>query len=280
MKISIVVNATPRATGLAADLPLEDAVALAAKVGYDGVELAVGDPRDLDVGTVRQTLSMYGMGVPAIGTGAAYRQGLSLAHADGSRRAGAIERLKDHVDVGAELGAAVIVGLIRGRTADGLPPREGLARISEGLQEVAGYAARQGVRLFLEPINRYETDLLNTVSDALTTAREAGENVGLLVDTFHMNIEDSSIARAIRDAAPRIWHVHVADSNRRAPGAGHIDFGEVIEALKDIGYQGYVSGEMIMEPDAPAAFSALYSHLAPMIARYICEAGADHSGGR
>ena len=267
MKISIVVNAIPRATGLAADLPLEDAVALAARVGYDGVELAVGDPRDLKVGTVRQMLSMYRMGVPAIGTGAAYRQGLSLANADASRRAGAIERLKDHVDVGAELGAAVIVGLIRGRTADGLPLREALARVSEGLHEVASYAARQGVRLLVEPINRYETDLVNTVSDGLTAAREAGENVGLLVDTFHMNIEDPSIAGAIRDAAPRIWHVHMADSNRRAPGAGHIDFCEVIEALSDIGYQGYVSGEMMMEPDAPRAYAALYSHLAPMIVR-------------
>jgi len=267
MKISIVVNATPRATGLAADLPLEDAVALAAKVGYDGVELAVGDPRRLKVGIVREMLSAYRMDIPAVGTGAAYREGLSLAHAEASRRARAVQRLKEHVDVGAELGAAVIVGLIRGRTADGLPPREALARISQGLQEVAGYAARQDVRLLLEPINRYETDLLNTVSDTLAMAREAGENVGLLVDTFHMNIEDPSIADAIRDAAPRIWHVHVADSNRRAPGAGHIDFGELIEALEDIGYRGYVSGEMIMEPDAPTAFTALYSHLAPMVMR-------------
>jgi len=267
MKISIVVNAIPRATGLAADLPLEDAVALAARVGYDGVELAVGDPRDLEVGMVREMLSRHRMGVPAIGTGAAYREGLSLAHADAWRRAGAIRRLKDHVDVGAELGAAVIVGLIRGRTADGLPLCEALARMSEGLQEVAGYAARQGVRLLLEPINRYETDLVNTVGDALAVACEAGENVGLLVDTFHMNIEDPSIAGAIRDAAPRIWHVHVADSNRRAPGAGHIDFGEVIEALEDIGYRGYVSGEMIMEPDAPTAFAALHSHVAPMMMR-------------
>ena len=267
MKISIVVNATPRATGLAVDLPLEDAVALAAEVGYDGVELAVGDPRDLEVGMVREMLSRHRMGVPAIGTGAAYREGLSLAHADAWRRAGAIRRLKDHVDVGAELGAAVIVGLIRGRTADGLPLCEALARMSEGLQEVAGYAARQGVRLLLEPINRYETDLVNTVGDALAVACEAGENVGLLVDTFHMNIEDPSIAGAIRDAAPRIWHVHVADSNRRAPGAGHIDFGEVIEALEDIGYRGYVSGEMIMEPDAPTAFAALHSHVAPMMMR-------------
>jgi len=267
MKISIVVNATPRATGLAADLPLEDAVALAARVGYDGVELAVGDPRDLEVGMVREMLSKHRMGVPAIGTGAAYREGLSLAHAEASLRAKAIQRLKDHVDVGAELGAAVIVGLIRGRTADGLPLREALARVGEGLHEVAGYAARQGVRLLLEPINRYETDLVNTVSDGLTAAREAGESVGLLVDTFHMNIEDPSIADAIRDAAPRIWHVHVADSNRRAPGAGHIGFLEVVEALKDIGYQGYMSGEMLMEPDAPAAFAALYSHLAPMVMR-------------
>jgi len=115
MKLSIVINATPKATPLAADIPLEDAVALAGSVGFDGVELAIADPQDVDVANLTKMLESYGLKVPALGTGAAYKEGLSMAHPDARNRKGAIERLKAHVDLGAVLGADVIVGLIRVR---------------------------------------------------------------------------------------------------------------------------------------------------------------------
>ncbi|MEW6228225.1 MAG: sugar phosphate isomerase/epimerase family protein [Bacillota bacterium] len=265
MKLSIVVNGTPRATSLAADMPLGDAMALAASVGFDGVELAIANPLDVDLAGLKKMLATCGLDVPALGTGAAYAEGLSLSHRDASRREGAVARLKAHVDLAASLGAAVIVGLICGRTADGLARENALACIGAYLQDVARYAAPRGVRLLLEPLNRYETDLLNTVADARAMAEAAGDNVGLLVDTFHMNIEEPSIVGSIRDAASRVWHVHVADSNRWAPGCGHLDFRAIVEALHDVGYRGHLSGEIMHRPDVRTAFTGTYSHLAPMV---------------
>lgn len=265
MKLGMVVNATPGATPLAADLALEEAAALAASAGFEGVELAVADPLHVDVSALRAMLSGLRLQAPALGTGAAYDEGLSLSHPDPSRRAGAMARLKAHVDLGAALGAAVIVGLIRGRASDGLGRDEALRLIAEHLGEVAAYAASLGVRLLLEPINRYETDLINTVEDALAEAEAAGGNVGLLIDTFHMNIEERRIAESVRAAGSRVWHVHVADSNRLAPGLGHLDFREVVDALRDVGYDRYLSAEILHRPDARTAFAATYMHLAPLI---------------
>lgn len=265
MKLSIVVNATPRATSLAADTSLEEAMALAAEVGFHGVELAIKDPASLDAASLKNVLAARGLEVPALGTGAAYAEGLSLSHPDAARREGAVSRLKAHVDLARTLGAYVIVGLIRGRAQDGLGRDRAIECIAAGLREVAGYAATRGVKILLEPINRYETDIINTVADALVIAEATGDNVGLLVDTFHMNIEEPSITGSLRDAASRVWHVHVADSNRWAPGYGHLDFQAVVDALDHMGYEGYLSAEIMHRPDVRAAYTGTYKHLAPLI---------------
>ena len=265
MKLGIVVNATPRATSLAADTSLEEATALAAEVGFHGVELAIKDPASLDAASLKNVLAARGLEVPALGTGAAYAEGLSLSHPDAARREGAVSRLKAHVDLARTLGAYVIVGLIRGRAQDGLGRDRAIECIAAGLREVAGYAATRGVKILLEPINRYETDIINTVADALVIAEATGDNVGLLVDTFHMNIEEPSITGSLRDAASRVWHVHVADSNRWAPGYGHLDFQAVVDALDHMGYEGYLSAEIMHRPDVRAAYTGTYKHLAPLI---------------
>lgn len=265
MKLSIVANATPKATPLAADIPLDEAVGLAAEVGFHGVELAIGDPKSLDAASLKRLLAARGLEVPALGTGAAYAEGLSLSHPEAARREGAVSRLKAHVDLAAELGAHVIVGLIRGRAKDGLGRERATECIAAGMREVAGYAAARGVRLLLEPMNRFETDLVNTVVDALAMAEAAGDNVGLLVDTFHMNIEEPSITGSLREAARRIWHVHVADSNRWAPGYGHLDFREIVETLRDSGYEGYLSAEILHKPEVRAAYTRTHEHLVPLL---------------
>ena len=102
------------------------------------------------------------------------------------------------------------------------------------------------MRLAIEPINRYETTLVTCAADGLELIERTGAtNVGLLLDTFHMNIEERSIEGAIRRCGARIFHFHVADSNRGYPGSGHLDFRRIIAALADTGYDGFVSGEFI-----------------------------------
>jgi sugar phosphate isomerase/epimerase len=107
------------------------------------------------------------------------------------------------------------------------------------------------VRLALEPINRYETSLVNSVPACLALIDDVGAgNFGVLADTFHMNIEDPSMTDSLRQAGPRLYHVHFADSNRWYPGAGHIDFAKLVHTLREIGYAGYISIEAMPMPDA------------------------------
>ena len=123
-------------------------------------------------------------------------------------------------------------------------------------------AVETGVRFALEPLNRYETDLIHTVADGLgLVERVDAENFGLLLDTFHMNIEEPVIEDSIRACGDRIFHFHVADSNRWYPGAGHLDFKSILDALLATGYQGYVSGEFMPRPNADTAAERAIAHL-------------------
>ena len=106
----------------------------------------------------------------------------------------------------------------------------------------------------IEPINRYETGLINTVASGLRLVDTIGlDNVGLLLDTFHMNIEEPSMIESMVAAGERLFHFHVADSNRWYPGAGHIDFNAIFSTLNSVGYQGFVSAEILPLPDPDTA---------------------------
>lgn len=106
----------------------------------------------------------------------------------------------------------------------------------------------------MEPINRYETDFILSAADGVRLVEDLDcDKFGLMLDLFHMNIEDVCIEEGLRQAGDRLWHVHIAGSNRRYPGSGHLDFGSIFAALKDLDYQGYVSAEMLSLPNPDAA---------------------------
>jgi sugar phosphate isomerase/epimerase len=118
------------------------------------------------------------------------------------------------------------------------------------------------VRLVLEPINRYETTLINNVDQGLALIEAVGaDNFGLLLDTFHANIEEPKIEDSIQAAGDRIFHFHVADSNRWYPGAGHLDFKSILDALFATSYQGFVSGEFMPLPDADTSAQRSIAYL-------------------
>jgi sugar phosphate isomerase/epimerase len=238
-------------------------IARIARIGYDGVELAIRDPASIDLNMLKSALWEAGLVVPAIGTGQAYgEEGLSFTASDPSTRTAAITRIKNQIRLAAELDAAVILGLIRGVTPAGIAQENAMEWLVEALEICAGFAADYGVRLALEPINRYETDLINTIDQGLALVHRVGADaLGLLPDTFHMNIEEVSIEKSIAKAASRIFHFHVADSNRWYPGAGHLDFPNILSVLKDINYQGYVSAETLPYPDTMTAAEQGLAHL-------------------
>jgi sugar phosphate isomerase/epimerase len=264
MKLSMVLSAQPTCFAAATfQGELARNLAHIATLGYDGVELAIREPATLDCDAVVALLDRYALAVPVIGTGQAWgEEHLSFTDPQPEVRQAAIGRAKSHIPFAARIGAQIVIGLLRGVVQPGVTFDQAWTWMVDALREVAEVAAVHDVKLCLEPLNRYETDLVHTVAEGLALLEQVGaENVGLLLDTFHMNIEEVDLSQAIRDAGERLFHVHVADSNRRYPGAGHIDFGSVLRTLVDVGYTGYVSGEFLPEPNAERAAAAAIHHL-------------------
>jgi sugar phosphate isomerase/epimerase len=256
MKLSIVLS-TQAAQFQAATFKgdLETNLASIASLGYDGVELAIRDPKLVDRDHLDELLGKYNLNVPAIGTGQAWgEEGLSFTDPDPGIRWRAIERIKSHIPVAAHFQAIIIIGLIRGIVKPGVSDKQARDWLVEALRECSEAAKPNGVQLALEPINRYETTLINNVTQGLELIASVGaDNFGLLLDTFHMNIEEPVIENSIRACGKRIFHFHVADSNRWYPGAGHLNFKAILETLATTGYQGWVSGEFLPKPDAETA---------------------------
>jgi sugar phosphate isomerase/epimerase len=264
MKLSIVLStqaAQFEAVAFKGDLSAN--VAKIAGWGYDGVELAIRDPRLVDGDELLRIVSEHGLDVPAIGTGQAWgEEALSYTDPDPAVRRAAIERTISHVPFAGRTGAVIIVGLLRGIVRPGVEHEQAMGWLIDALKQCCAAAEPHGVRIALEPICRYETTLINNVAQGLDLVRQVGApNMGLLLDTFHMNIEDPVIEDSIRAAGDRIFHFHVADSNRWYPGAGHLDFGSILHALYSTGYQGYVSGEFMPHPDADTAAQKSIAHL-------------------
>jgi sugar phosphate isomerase/epimerase len=203
------------------------------------------------------------MVVPGIGTGQAWgEEGLSFTSDQPAVRAAAIERALSHIGLAARLQAVIIIGLLRGITPQGQTPERSMEYLVDALRTCASAAAKGGVRLALEPLNRYETDLIHTTAEGLDLLDRVGaDNLGLLLDTFHMNIEEPSIEQSLSACGRRLFHFHVADSNRWHPGAGHLDFAAILDALERTGYDGFVSGEFLPQPDAETAARRGLAHL-------------------
>jgi sugar phosphate isomerase/epimerase len=264
MKLAVVLSTQPtqfQAATFKGDL--EANVAHIAELGYDGVELTIRDPRLVDEDALAGLVDRYRLEVPAIGTGQAWgEERLSFTDPAAEVREQAIARVKSHLPFAARVGAVIILGLIRGVPAADIPSAQAREWMMQALRECAEAADTLGVRLALEPLNRYESPLVNTVAEALSIIDEVGaDSLGLLPDTFHMNIEEQSIEESIRQAAERMIHFHVADSNRWHPGGGHLDFAAILRLLRELGYTGYVSGEFLPIPDAATAAGASIRHL-------------------
>jgi len=253
MNLSIVLSTQPaqfQAATFKGDL--ETNLERISSLGYKGVELAIRDPRLVDLQNLDGLVRKYDLKVPAIGTGQAWgEEGLSFTDPDPKVREAAIERIKGHIRVATHFGAIIIIGLIRGIVKPRVDHAQAMEWLVEALRECCETARPDSIRLALEPINRYETTLINNAAQGLELIERVGaDNFGLLLDTFHMNIEEPVIEDSIRVCGERIFHFHVADSNRWHPGAGHLDFKSILKSLSTIGYKGWISGEFLPKPDA------------------------------
>jgi sugar phosphate isomerase/epimerase len=225
------------------------------KLGYEGVEISLRDPKIIKKEELKEALKKNSMTLTTLGTGQAVAsEGLTFINPDKAVRKAAVDRIKEHIDLASEFNSFVIIGLIRGNLPEGSKKFQAIEWAIEACQECADSAQKSGVTILIEMINRYEVNWLNFVSEGISFLKKVKrENVLLHIDTFHMNIEDPSFKESIIDAKNLIGYVHIADSNRWAPGYGHINFPEIISALEEINYQGFLSLEVFPLPDPDTA---------------------------
>jgi len=229
---------------------LESSMRKAATLGFDGVELFTASAGAVAVDTLIRLSKELGLSIAAVGTGAGkVINGLTLTDPDPGIRAKAIAFIQAMISFGATVNAPAIIGSMQGNAANGVDRDQALAWLTDGLNTLGKFAETKGVTLIYEPLNRYETNLINRLEDgasflhSLTTT-----NVRLLADLFHMNIEEASLPDSIRQAGKLIGHVHFADSNRGPIGMGHTQMNEVVKALYDIDYKDYISAEAFPWP--------------------------------
>ena len=230
-----------------------EAVAAATRAaGYDALELHLQSPRQYDAQRLKQAAASEGLAFCAISTGLEYlNNGLSLISEDAGIRSAAISRLREHIDLCAQLDCLLVVGTMRAQIPDPDRRRRCETWLSEALLELAAYGREQGVGLVVESIMRYITNYLNTVPETVDYLRRLAQpNLTLHIDTHSMIVEDPDPAAAIRYASSDIGYVHFSDSNRRFPGGGSVDFKSIMAALLEIGYAGYIGLECIPWPDA------------------------------
>lgn len=235
---------------------LELGMKKAAALGFDGIELFTASAAAFDPDHLGELLEKYQLQLAAVGTGAGkVLHGWTLTDPDPEIRKKAISFISDMIEFGAKFGAPAIIGSMQGNVLPSGDRKETLDWLEQGLETLGKKAASEGVFLIYEPLNRYESNLLNTLESGSTFLENSNlKNVKLLADLFHMNIEEDNLATAIMDYGKYIGHVHFADSNRKPMGLGHTDMKPIAAALKEIGYDGFVSAEAfpIPSPDAAA----------------------------
>ena len=195
------------------------------------------------------------LGLAAVGTGAGWvKHKLSLTSPDTETRRSAADFIRSMIDFGGPHGAPAIIGSMQGRWGEGVSKEQALDWLKAALNDLGEHARRYNIPLIYEPLNRYETNLINTEAAGASLMESLQtDNVRLLADLFHMNIEETSIASGVKDGGRWIGHVHFVDSNRRPAGCGHLDYEPILAALREIQYEGYLSAEALPWPDPVAA---------------------------
>lgn len=246
---------------------IEDRVPHAAEMGFDSVEIPLVDLAAIDPVAVSRILGTHDMAASAV---VAMSEDRDLLHDDPDIRANGRAYIKESIRACEAIGIDRLGGPLYaavGRTwqMTGAERAEAVERVVDQYDELAPFAADHGVTLAIEPLNRFETSFLNTAEQAIDLVDAVDHSaVGLLLDTFHMNIEEKSIGAAIRQAGDRVAYFHACGNDRGAPGNDHIDWNEVAVALDDIGYDGPVVIESFTpEVESIANAAAIWRPLEP-----------------
>ncbi len=241
---------------------------LLARIGYQGAELMVRDPARLDPVGIHALAAEQGLDIPAVSTGQLRKEdGLQLCNLDPAARSRAVSRTRDVIDFTAALGARQVnIGTLRGQLPAGAERTDALAAARVTLGELLDHARFRNVGIALEPQNRFVINWLNSVGETLSWMQHFSQpNLSLLFDAYHALFEERSVHASLIRAFPRVTHVQVADSNRLAPGCGQVNFADFVRVLRALGYQGYISVEILPRPSGAEAATLAAQHLLPLL---------------
>ena len=229
---------------------LESSFDYAKKLGYDGVELHIRDPYEVDSQALLSRQQETGVRIAAVATGLAARvDGLSLADKDEDRRKEAVHRVKGHLQLSSLFGCPVILGSIRGNVPSPGQRKEHISRLRTSILELAKEMEDKDSYLVFEVINRYENNYFNTAWETAQFINSLPtKKVKLHLDTFHMNIEEKDPLKAISESGALLGHFHLADNTRWYPGSGTIHFPAILRQLSQSGYTGWLSMEYLPLP--------------------------------
>ena len=221
--------------------------------GYESIEIS-GEPTQYDVKETRTLLKEHGIrcwGGVTLTLGER-----NLAAKDEGQRARSVDYVKSVITMVSEFDGEIItlVPATVGKVVPDATEQEEWKWVIDATRECFAHAKKKGVRIAIEPLNRFETYLFNRCAQVLALADAVSPECGVCLDTFHLNIEEEDMYEAIRLAGRRLFDFHVADNNRFAAGLGHLDWAKIVGTLKEIGYDGALTNEFVAPVDrTPAA---------------------------
>ena len=246
----------------------ERAIECAAAAGLDAIELTAS--ASFDPAAARRLVDALGLQVSGISPGVSADRDFAAASA--TQRRAAIAHLRHCIEMAQELSASIVVVVPSDRTKSASPGERGEAieRAAEAIREAVRDLGEGGPRVALEPLNRYETYLVHTLADADDLRRRIDHPcVGLMADTFHMNIEEDNVQRVLDQYGKHLVHIDLADNQRREPGSGDFDFKAFLSHLAAVGYEGWLNLECM--PADRRAIQEGRRHVEAFAASYCVE---------
>lgn len=258
------LKASPNVTCMQGDL--EQNVKLLASLGYDSVEIMTTYPKSIDWQKVRDILAANGMCVSLICTGELGLLGYTISEPDDALWEQSLKRIEELIDVASFFGVDINIGNTKGRYRENIPHTLTYERTVTGFRRLCDYAKPRNVRIAIETGAFVYINFLNTCAEVGEMIKCVDrDNLGIMLDLWHLYVEEKSITQAIREYSPICYHVHLADSNRKYPGAGNLDFKEIIRTFKETGYDGPFSVEVRQVPDSLTAAREAAKVMKPLL---------------
>lgn len=244
---------------------LESSMRKAADLGYDGIELAVGHSGELDLARTEKLLQQNDLEISCLTTGQVFsKYHLYLTNPDPILRQRAIDTFYDLVDVAYQFGTMINMGRARGFYSNNQTPEQAEALFIDALSYIVDKASKKNVPVIVEPLNRYESNFINTAEECANLLRWLPrESVGIMLDLFHMNLEEALLGDTFVRFGDQIKYVQFADSNKLAPGWGHTNFDDVFRGLREANYTGWCGVEVLPKPSADEAAAQAIHFLKP-----------------